>query len=133
MECYDTLFGPFKLALVDDKMKAYESILEVINDRTEREGNETIDYYEAVRIAYTDGQYMRKYLDSEIKDITEINKGFRRIWQFTYRIVSGEEEERVRVVNKDPDNLLVQWVPGGKTVTEILKEMSVEPRRLYGR
>ena len=38
MECYDTLFGPFKLALVDDKMKAYESIIEVINDRTEREG-----------------------------------------------------------------------------------------------
>ena len=30
----------------------------------------------------------------------------------------------VRVVNKDPDNLLVQWVPGGMTITEILKEMS---------
>ena len=41
MECHDTLFGPFKLGLVDDKMKAYESILEVINDRTERERKRT--------------------------------------------------------------------------------------------
>ena len=32
-------------------MRAYESILEVINDRTEKGGNETIDYFEAVRIA----------------------------------------------------------------------------------
>ena len=107
-ECHDTLFGPFKLGLVDNKIKAYESILEVINDRTEKEGKNTtttIDYYEAVRIAYTDGQYMRKYLDSKY-DIAEINKWYRPIWEFTYRIVSGEEKERVRVVNKDPDNLL---------------------------
>ena len=88
---------------------------------TEKKGYESIDYYEAVRIAYTDREYMQKYIDSPIKDITEINKGFRRIWQFTYRIVSGEEKERVRVVNKNPDNLLVSWVPGGMTLTEILK------------
>ena len=120
MECHDTLFGPFKLGLVDDKMKAYESILEVINDRTEREENEpTIDYYEAAKIAYTDGQYMRKYLDSGI-DIAEINKWYRPIWEFTYKIVN-EEKERVRVVNKNPDNLLVSWIPGGMTLTEILK------------
>ena len=124
MECHDTLFGPFKLGQVDVMERAYESILEVINDKTDKKkkGNDTtLDYYEAVRIAYTDREYMQKYIDSPIKDITEINKGFRRIWQFTYRIVSGEEKERVRVVNKNPDNLLVSWVPGGMTLTEILK------------
>jgi hypothetical protein len=123
MECHDTLFGPFKLGQVDVMERAYESILEVINDKTDKkkQGNDTtLDYYEAVRIAYTDRENMQKYIDSPIKDITEINKGFRRIWQFTYRIVSGEEE-RVRVVNKNPDNLLVSWVPGGMTLTEILK------------
>ena len=111
-------------------LKAYESILEVINDRTEKEkkGNKTIDYYEAVRIAYNDGQYMRKYIDSEI-DITEINKMFRPIWEFTYRIVSGEEK-RVKVENKNPDNLSVSWVPGGRTITEIVKVMSVRPPRI---
>ena len=58
-DCHFNLFGPFKLGLLVDKMKAYESILEVINDRTEREGKNkttTIDYYEAVRIAYSDEQ-----------------------------------------------------------------------------
>jgi hypothetical protein len=96
-----------------------------------KQGNEkTIDYYEAVRIAYIDGQYLRKYLDFEIKDIGEVNKSFRSIWGFTYKIVSGEEKQRIKVVNKDPDNLLVQWVPGGKTITEMLREMSVNPRRL---
>ena len=51
MECHDTLFGPFKLGLRDVMERAYESILEVINDRTEKkQGNDTtLDYYEAVR------------------------------------------------------------------------------------
>ena len=66
---------------------------------------------------------MRKYIDCEL-NIREINKGFRPLWEFTYRIVSGEAKERVRVVNKDPDNLLVQWVPGVKTITEIFKEIT---------
>jgi hypothetical protein len=58
MECHDTLFGPFKLGLVDDKTKSYESILEVMNDRTDKkkQGIEitTLDYHEAARIAYTE-------------------------------------------------------------------------------
>jgi hypothetical protein len=50
---------------------------------------------------------MRKFIDWKL-NIGEINKWFRPLWKFTYRIVSGEEMKRVRVVNKDPDNLLVQ-------------------------
>src|SRR5215208_1233345 len=123
-ECHDTLFGPFRPGDVLIAVRAYEDILEVINEKTFNKENEatitTIDYYEAARIAYTDREYMKKYLDSEIKDIREINKGYRPIWKFTYKIVSGEEKKRVKVVNKDPGNLLVSWVPGGKTVTEIL-------------
>ena len=34
--------------------RAYESIIDVINDMTEKKGYETIDFYEAVRIAYTE-------------------------------------------------------------------------------
>ena len=83
----------------------------------------SIDFYEAARIAYTESKYMQKHFESVIKDITEINKEFKPIWEFTYRILN-EEKERVKVVNKDPDNLLVQWVPGGKTITEIFKEMN---------
>ena len=45
---------------------------------------QTIDYYEAARIAYTDWAYMEKFIDGEI-DIEEINKEYRPIWQFTYK------------------------------------------------
>jgi hypothetical protein len=124
-ECHDTLFGPFRLGDVLISQRAYEDILEVINDRTDKKEYETtIDLYEAVRIAYTERKYMQKHFEPVIKDITEINKRFRPIWEFTYKIVSGEAKERVRVIKKDPDNLLVQWVPSGRTVTEILKEMN---------
>jgi hypothetical protein len=120
MECHDTLFGPFRIVdggLVD---RAYESIIDVINDRTEKKGNETtIDFYEAVRIAYTQSENMRKHFDSP-KGINSLNKYNKALWEFTYRILN-EEKKRVKVVNKDPDNLLVQWVPGGMTLTEILK------------
>ena len=55
-----------------------------------------------------------------LKGINNINKDNKALWEFTYRILN-EEKKRVKVVNKDPDNLLVSWVPGGMTLTEILK------------
>jgi hypothetical protein len=42
----------------------------------------------------------------------------------TYKTLH-EEKERIKVVNKDPDNLLVQWVPGGMTLAEIPKANSI--------
>ena len=38
MECHDTLFGPFRLVNGGIMMRAYESIIDVINDRTEKKG-----------------------------------------------------------------------------------------------
>jgi hypothetical protein len=126
MECHDTLFGPFRIVDGGIMDRAYESIIDVINDRTEKKvNNTTLDYYEAARIAYTESKYMQKHFESVIKDITEINKGFKPLWEFTYRILN-EEKERVKVVNKDPDNLLVQWVPGGMTLLEMLKASNNE-------
>ncbi len=50
---------------------------------------------------------MRKFINSGLKDVDrEINKTFKPIWEFTYKIV-GREEKRVRLVKGDPDNLLV--------------------------
>ncbi len=123
-ECHSTLFGPFRLVEVDTMQRAYRSIIEVIKVKTEKKRNEIIDYYEAVKIFHTESEYMRKYIDSEIKDITEINKGFRPIWEFTYRIVN-KEKKRVKVVNKDPDNLLVSLIPGGMTLREKLKASNI--------
>jgi hypothetical protein len=126
MECHDTLFGPIRIVDGGIMDRAYESILEVINDRTETNGYETIDFYEAVRIAFTKSEYMRKHFDSP-KGINNLNKDNKALWEFTYKILY-EEKERVRVVNKDPDNLLVSWVSGEMTLTEILKEMNHQYR-----
>jgi hypothetical protein len=130
MECHDTLFGPFRIVDGGVMDRAYESIIDVINDRTEKKGYETtIDLYEAARIAYTESEYMRKYFDSP-KGINNINKDNKVLWEFTYRILY-EEKNRVKVVNRDPDNLLVQWVPGGRTLTEILKANSVKAVKVW--
>jgi hypothetical protein len=105
-DCYFNLFSP-RLVEEDTIQKAYQSILQVIKDRTDdKTENKTIDYYEAVSIAFAENKHMQKYLDKTIKDVTEINKTFEPIWQFTYKI-SGGEEERVRLVKRDPDNLIV--------------------------
>jgi hypothetical protein len=97
--------------------KAYQSIIQVIKDRTDdKPENKAIDYYEAARIAYTESYYMQKYLDKMIKDVKEINKTFKPIWEFTYKI-SGEEK-CVKLVNRDPDNLLVSWIPGERIQCE---------------
>jgi hypothetical protein len=52
------------------------------------------------------------------------------LWGFTYRILY-EEKERIKVVNKDPDNLLVQWIPGGRTMAEILEANWVKTVRVW--
>ena len=112
-ECHEALFGPFGICLVDDKAKAYDTIMHVIKDKSEEGEGKTVDYYDSARIAYKNGYYMRRFIDSEIKDVDrEINKTFKPIWEFTYKIVCADEK-RVRLVNRDPDNLLVQWIPGG--------------------
>ena len=38
----------------------------------------------------------------------------------------NEEKKRVKVVNKDPDKMLVSWVPGGMTLLEMLKASNNE-------
>ena len=116
-ECHGALFDPYRIALEDDELQAYKSIIKVIKERTNNRDNKTIDYYEAVRIAYIENKHMQKYLNGTINDVREINKTFKPIWEFTYKI-SGGEEERIRLVNRDPDNLLVSWIPGERIYYE---------------
>jgi hypothetical protein len=61
IECQEALFGPFRIYLVDDKARAYETIMHVIKDKSEEGKGEgdTVDYYEAARIAYKNGYYMK--------------------------------------------------------------------------
>jgi hypothetical protein len=85
-ECHDdTLFGLFRPVEVDTTLKAYETIMQVIKDKSEKKEGNKVDYYEATRIAYKNGYYMRRFIDSEkVKDVDrEINRTFRLIWEFS--------------------------------------------------
>jgi hypothetical protein len=50
---------------------------------------------------------MRRHFDSP-KGINNLNKDNKGLWEFTYRTI--HEEPEIKVVNKNPDNLLVRWV-----------------------
>jgi hypothetical protein len=104
--------------------KAYEAICQIIKEKTtssssflshnnnpSTDDKETgngivgIDYYDAVRIAYQNSEDVREYLNCTLEDI---NKDLKIIWKFTYRMLYFEK--RIKVVNKDVDNLLVSWI-----------------------
>jgi hypothetical protein len=53
---------------------------------------------------------IRDYLlGLDIKDVNKIDKNLEALWPFTYLLVNTKTEERIKIVNKDPDNLLVTW------------------------
>jgi hypothetical protein len=129
--CEDTLFGAGRyrrIRIADEPYNMYERICQVIKEHTttKEAGQETtIEYFEAVRIAYLKNtRYFIEYFGSD-DDMChdEINKNFKGLWRLTYRFVN--EEQRVRVVNRDPNNLLVSWVPGCYTGFDIPKSMLV--------
>jgi hypothetical protein len=80
-----------------------------------------VNYYDAIKVAYEKetfkilDQYnpvtIRDYLlDKGVKDAKKIDKNLEALWEFTYRMVNTKTEPRVKVVNGDPDNLLVSWM-----------------------
>jgi hypothetical protein len=100
----------------------YESICQAIKELCSKSDSNQINYYDAVRAAYLNKtrKLPREYylttirdylLDRGIKDENEIDKNLETLWKFTYDIVNTEK--RINLVNSDPDNLLVSWIPGG--------------------
>jgi hypothetical protein len=134
--CEDSLFsgggGRYRrIIIADEPYDMYERICQVIKDKTTitikgEQQQTTIEYFEAVRIAYLKNtRYFIEYFGCDDDDICQdkINKNFSGLWRLTYRFVN--EEQRVRVVNRDPDNLLVSWVEGCYTGFDILESMLV--------
>ena len=104
---------------------AYQSICESIKELCSQKSDQIVNYYDAVKAAYlketpkprpeseTDTQYnpmpIRDYLlGLDIRDVNKIDKNLEALWPFTYGLVNIES--RVKVVNKDPDNLPVSWI-----------------------
>jgi len=55
---------------------------------------------------------MQKYLDN-IGDVRENKQDIQTSMAVYIQNIRGKEE-RVRLVNRDPDNLLVSWIPSGE-------------------
>jgi hypothetical protein len=52
---------------------------------------------------------VRFYICRGVSDMNKIDKNLEALWEFTYSMVNTED--RIKIVNKDPDNLLVSWIP----------------------
>jgi hypothetical protein len=137
--CEDSLFDgvdggvKYRIRIADEPYGIHERICQVIKEHTttikeeageqQQQQQTTIEYFEAVRIAYLkDTRYFIEYFGGDEADISqdEINKNFEGLWCLTYRFVN--EEQRIKVVNRDPDNLLISWMPGCYTGFDIPKE-----------
>jgi hypothetical protein len=106
-----------RLIAIPTIYNAYEAICQIIKEKTfllRNQGTQeyrTVNYYDAIRIAYQNNEDVREYLRCSIEDI---NKDLQILWKFTYRILNFEH--RVKVVNKDDvDNLLISSVSGIQT------------------
>ena len=134
-ECQKEEMDAFHLALsvipVTWEREAYESICQTIKEMCSK--SKVANYYDAVKQAYEKetfkvlDQYnpmtIRDYLlNRGVNDTCKIDKNLEALWEFTYTMVNTEE--RIKIVNKNSDNLLVSWVSGGMIITEISKEMN---------
>jgi hypothetical protein len=115
----------YRIIIAHEPYDMYERICQVIKYKTtaiKGDGEQVIEYFEAVRIAYLKNtRYFIEYFGDDSICYNEINKKFMALWRLTYRFVN--EEQRIKVVNRDPDNLLVSWVPGCYTEFDIPKDM----------
>ena len=100
--------------------ETYESICETIKEMCSKSKSNTVNYYDAVKRAYGKktikilDQYnpmiIRDYLLTRgVNEVGKIDKNLEILWKFTYLLVNTKTEERIKVVNKDPDNLIVSW------------------------
>jgi hypothetical protein len=127
-DCEDSLFGGgrYGIIIAHEPYNIHECICQVIKDNTTTTTADlqVIDYYEGVKIAYSNNKKLfEEYCGSGGISYDRINKDLGALWRFTYRFVN--EEDRVKVVNRDPNNLLVSWVPGYYTEFDIPKSMLV--------
>jgi hypothetical protein len=106
-----------KLALKSNQMfegalhAIYKSIRDIQESKQKRvkrlfNDNPEVNYYEAVRHAYDQSMELRDYLGKAIEK-RDIDKNLKGLWEITYWILN--EEQKIRVVSRNPDNLLISW------------------------
>ena len=107
-----------RIITVPTKIGALESIYRAIKRTGE---NNPINYYEAVRMAYLETDELREYLGPDVTDIKQIDNNLKTL-AFSYRIVN-ESREIIQAVDRNPDNLLMKWIPDALIPKECIKRL----------
>ena len=83
---------------------------------------QSVNFYDAPREAYTKSNSFREYLSNDGRfavDVNKIDKNYRPLWKFTYRIMN--EEPRIIINMHHDGDYDVCWYPDGE------KEVDVNP------
>ena len=100
----------------------YEGLLRIIKELSLSEnGNaHSVNFYDAAREAYAKSNSFREYLSDDgrfIVDIHNMDKNYRPLWEFTYRIVN--EESRIIINMHHDGDYDVCWYPDGDKDVDI--------------
>jgi hypothetical protein len=105
-DCYIDVYGSGTKIPSEIVTKAFSVIHETImNSATvtiNLRNRLTVNYFDAVRCAFNMNPEVRAYLGEN----SRIDKNLRRLWSFTYAMVSGRDNG-IEVLNRDPDNLIL--------------------------
>ena len=69
-----------RIITIPTEINAFESICKVIK---RSDWNNSINYYEAVRMAYSESEELREYFGLDVTDIKQIDKNLKTLWPFT--------------------------------------------------
>jgi hypothetical protein len=105
-DCYNNIYGIGRNLPSEIISKAFKRICEAIK-KLAKFGpslgiHNRVNYFEAVQNAFDSNPEVRAYLGENCI----IDKNLKGLWSFTYTIIN-EEGNGIRLMNKDPDNLLL--------------------------
>jgi hypothetical protein len=105
--------------VVKEKPAAASNAISADNNNNNNDNYDPINYYQAVKIAFNENQFLKQYLNIDNED--KIDKDLQVLWPFTYKI-ANEEKDRIEIVSMDkeehPNNLLILCIPGKLTRPE---------------
>jgi hypothetical protein len=105
-----------------DEFRGYEGLLRIIKELSvQADGTiQGVNFYQSAREAYAKSNSFREYVsDYERRnvDVSKIDRDYTPLWEFTYRIVSGDEPRITTHFHHDGD-FDVYWVPDAEKTME---------------
>ena len=105
-DCYSEIYSNGRNITSEIVTEAFTRICETITASAtfwnNHEDRQRVNYFVAVQNAFDMNPEVRAYLGENCK----IDKNLKGLWSFTYAIINGQDHG-IKVLNKDPDELLL--------------------------